>query len=1156
MKKTVRLYLLLILLPCAAAGQEFRALISGSVTDPSGAAIPQATLTATNLDTNTHTVTKSASDGNYVLPQLSPGAYELTVEAAGFEKYKRSPITLSVGDTANVQVILKVGQGSQSVTVTAELTGIEQNQSITGQLMSEKNVADLPLNGRQVYMLLELSAGVIFTTTTFGASGNSGTRAWDVTGAYTMQGSFDNTNAFLLDGAPLGVNGGWNFSPLSDAVQEFKVSGITNDASLGMTGGGVVNMTMKSGANTIHGLASDFIRNDIFDAIATQTNQAAAQNPSLRKQQHQFNSYAAMVTGPIVKDKFFYSVNYEGFQERVPFPVTDTLPSVPQRIGDFSQTLNAAGALIAIYDPLTTTQSGSTYPRQPFAGNVIPASRIVPVARNIMSFIPLPDVTGNLPTEFSNYVSPNDEGQYGYNQYYFKLDYIWNAKHHTFASNTRNQGHEDRSQTGFPQGDPARYGPNPNQRNHYGANVDHVWAITPTLVLDARVAWDRYFWRREQTVIDAFNGSSLGFQGIASANAQEHFPSVTFTNYTEIGGGVSRMFQGNDVYSAVVDLSKAVGKHFIRFGTRVGDALWSRNDLGNVDGLFGFTPAWTQRNPLSADTTSGNAIASFLLGYPASGSADVNPGDSYTNKFAGLYIQDDFKVTGKLMLNLGLRWDVQTPTTERYNRILNGFDPALAYQLGAAQAMGGVTFAGNSDRQSWHTHYRDFQPRVGMAYQITSKLVGRAGYGMSFLPMNGPNTGPPDVYTTGFSRTTSLLATTGGGLNSYIPGLPGTGTLENPFPQGILPPLGSALGPLNGVGAAITYFDPNYVVPRVHQFNAGIDYQLPWGIIATASYVGSRTHNYQVSKNVDAITLAQLLQGVASPNFLNQSVPNPFAGAAALVGTSLSAATTTNGQALKPYPQFTGVTMTGDPIGGGSYNALEVRVNKRLGHGLTVTGNYTKAKMIWWNAFQAAQFASPEHVISPEDRSQYLTVNALYELPFGRGRQFGHNWNRLENGMFGNWQYNLIFKTMTGTPVTMPTTANAIRNPALPAGQQTYSHWFDTCTLLTNGQRSGCSSASAPITWVQLLPNQFTSNSLYMPNVRVPWAPQVGMSVFKTFPIRERLKLEFRAESFNTFNTPIYAPPDTSVTSPTFGVVTISQENFPRNMQFALRLMF
>jgi hypothetical protein len=1153
---SIRLFLLLALLAPTALSQEFRALISGTVTDPSGAAIAQATVTATNLDTNTHTVTKSASNGDYVLPQLPPGTYELAVEAAGFEKYSRKPITLTVGDTVNVQVALKVGQGSVSVTVSAELSGIEQNQSIAGQLMSEKNVSELPLNGRQVYMLLELAAGVVFTTTTFGASGNSGTRAWDVTGAYTMQGSFDNTNAFILDGSPLGVNGGWNYAPLSDAVQEFKVSVVTNDASQGLTGGGVVNMTMKSGTNTIHGLASEFIRNNIFDAVATQINQAAASNPSLHTQQHQFNSYAAMLSGPIIKDKFFYSANYEGFQERVPFPVTDTLPSVPQRTGDFSQTLNAAGALISIYDPLSTTQSGSSYVRQPFAGNVIPASRIVPAARNIMGYIPLPDVTGSLPTEFNNYVSPNDEGQYGYNQYYFKLDYIWNAKHHTFASNTRNQGHENRSQTGFPLGDPARYGPDPNQRNHYGATVDHVWTVTPTLVLDARIAWDRYFWRREQTTIDAFNGASLGFQGIASANSEEHFPSVTFTNYTEIGGGVSRMFQGNDVYSAVVDLSKMLGRHFLKFGTRIGDALWSRTDEGNIDGLFGFTTAWTQRNPLSADATSGEAIASFLLGYPASGSADVNPGDSYTNKFAGLYIQDDFKVSAKLMLNIGLRWDVQTPTTERYNRILSGFDPTLAYQLGPSQAMGGVTFATNSDRQDWHSHYRDFQPRVGVAYQITSKLVGRAGYGMSFLPMNGPSTGPPDVYTTGFSRTTSLIATTGGGLNSYIPGLPGTGTLENPFPQGILRPLGAALGPLNGVGAAITYFDPNYVVPRVHQFNAGFDYELPWKITATASYVGSRTHNYSVSKNVDAITMAELLQGVATPNYLNQTVPNPFAGAAALAGTSLSAATTTNSQVLKPFPQFTGVTMAGDPIGGASYNALQVRINKRLGHGITITTNFTKSKTIQWTAFQAAQFALPEHVISPEDRSHRLTINSLIELPFGRGRLFGHNWNRFENGVFGNWQYNLIFETMTGIPVTMPTGANAIRNPALPSGQQTYSHWFDTCTLLTNGQRSGCSSTSEPITWVQLLPNQFTSNSLYMPNVRVPWAPQVSMSVFKTFPIRERLKLEFRAESFNTFNTPIYAPPDTSVTSPTFGLVTISQENFPRNMQFALRLMF
>ena len=332
-------------------------------------------------------------------------------------------------------------------------------------------------------------------------------------------------------------------------------------------------MTMKSGTNRIHGLASEFFRNNIFDAVATQTNQAAAQNPDLRKQPHQFNSFAGLLSGPIIKDKFFYSGNYEGFRENVPFPVTSTVPTVPQRVGDFSQTFNAAGALITIFDPLTTRQSGTGYARDAFPGNAIPRARMVPVARNALGYVPLPNVAGNPQTHFSNYVATPNEGQYGYDSYYFKFDYIWNEKHHTFASHTQNHGHENRSQTGFPLGNPARYGPDPNARAHYGATLDHVWNANASTVIDARVSWDRYFWKRQQTTIDAFDGSSLGFEGISGANAATHFPSLTFTNYVNVGGGVSRMFQGNDVYLGVVDVSKAAGKHFLKFGARMGNAL-------------------------------------------------------------------------------------------------------------------------------------------------------------------------------------------------------------------------------------------------------------------------------------------------------------------------------------------------------------------------------------------------------------------------------------------------------------------------------------------------------------------------------------------------------------------------------------------------------
>jgi hypothetical protein len=279
------------------------------------------------------------------------------------------------------------------------------------------------------------------------------------------------------------------------------------------------------------------------------------------------------------------------------------------------------------------------------------------------------------------------------------------------------------------------------------------------------------------------------------------------------------------------------------------------------------------------------------------------------NKFLGLYIQDDIKLTRRLTVNLGLRWDVQTPPTERFNRNIIEFDPNLAYQLGNGQAKGGLVFADDDHRQPWKTNWTDFQPRFGIAYQLKSKMVWRAGYGITYLPLNGTG-GNGQVLQTGYARRTPFVATVGGGLNSYIPGLPGTGIFENPFPTGILEPYGSALGAKTNVGQSVSFSDLDYDVPRVHQFNVGFELELPWRLVLEASYVGSRTRKFPVSKVLSAIPLEERLKGFADPNYLNASVANPFAGAPELVGTGLQGSTITRAQSLSPYPQFTGVTMT------------------------------------------------------------------------------------------------------------------------------------------------------------------------------------------------------------------------------------------------------
>jgi hypothetical protein len=343
-----------------AAAQSFRATIVGRVSDSSGLSIPQVNVVAINVQTQAKTNGLTDSDGNFTLSELPPGSYDLAVSASGFAPYTRRGIVLATGDRVSLDVQLTVGTVSSSVEVSAPLTGIESNQDITGQLLDTQHVTDLPLNGRQAFMLLQLSTGVVFTQQFFGPGGFSGTRAYDVNGEWTIHGSYVNpttnqgSNAFMLDGAPLGVNGQWDFSPIVDGIEEFKVQIPTNDASLGLTGGGVINMTMKSGGNALHGVASYFLRNQLFDAESTQQKASCAVRPDQCPYQHQFNEGSAVVTGRIIKDKFFYSANYETFWDRVPRPITQTVPTLLQRAGDFSQTRNAQNQPVLIYDPLTT----------------------------------------------------------------------------------------------------------------------------------------------------------------------------------------------------------------------------------------------------------------------------------------------------------------------------------------------------------------------------------------------------------------------------------------------------------------------------------------------------------------------------------------------------------------------------------------------------------------------------------------------------------------------------------------------------------------------------------------------------------------------------------------------------------------------------------
>jgi hypothetical protein len=1163
--KKCQLWICLLCLACAgASAQEFRALISGVVRDSSGSSIPAAAVTIKNVETNLAVTVQTAADGAYFIPQLPVGNYKLTVEAKGFKKYTRDGILLQLGDKAIADVRMEIGAASESVTVTAELTGIESNQSVLGQTLGSKQMVDVAMGGRNFLNFMELSAGVLGQDSISQSATDAGENNNGRDMNYEFQGSRPNAMLWTMDGASNGLQGGASFVPLEDAIAEMKVSTPISDASYGLSGGGVISVVTKSGTNQFHGAANEFFQNSVLDAWSTQQKAAIQQNAAFQYRKKRDNVYSALGTGPVIKNKLFFAGSYDGRQTRSATPTNTSVPTVLQHQGDFSKTFNSAGQLDVIYDPLSTTQVGNSFVRTAFPGNVISPNRINPVAANILALDVLPNyVSPNSPiTNVNNYFIGDNPSSVSFQGLWSKGDYIWNDKNRTSATWDRS------ARTGFSatgngilRPDPLlTVNGDPIKRQHQGAIVDHVATLNPTTVLTVRAAWD--FW--EEKVFGrsqwGYDGTKLGFTGPTGLDGIG-FPTFGFS-----GGPVAFAGFGNSQddlrpktdYELSGDLSKTIGKHFFRFGLRAAQIREGFEVRGNYLGALTVDAGFTQANPQQSDATSGNSMASFLLGAPSGGNVANNLLLMfYMNQVSG-YVQDDFRVTPKLMLNYGVRWDLQTPQRERFNRMDIGFDPTSSYPLGGATAQGSLLFASSKNNLPFKTQYGDFQPRFGVAYQLTHKLVFRAGAGMSYLPMDAyrSGTGIEDSgLTAGYSVNTPYVATNGGGTSLYIPGLPGTSTLANPFPNGFLQPLGAALGSSAFAGTSLTVRDRDYKIPYVYLFQWGLEYELPFKATLEASYVGSRTHRIAISQNIDYIPLDQRLLGVANPSYLTQSVPNPFFGAPQLVGTSLASATITKSQSLLPFPQFTGVTETAVPVGHSWYNSLEMRMNKRLGQGLTVLLVYTFAKAMEATSYLEPQYSFLDRELSSWDRTHNLDIAASYAIPVGTGKRFFSHQGPLFDKVVGNWQFNTSVVYLNGTPLATPAAIPA-RDPRLRGSDQSLTHYFDTCTLLTNGSRSNC-IGSEPVTWVQLAPNQLRTYSLYSPNMRTPTVPRTNISAFKIIPIHERLKLEFRASAFNAFNNKIYGAPSTSLTGATFGQTALgSQANGARVGELALRLLW
>jgi outer membrane receptor protein involved in Fe transport len=1143
-----------VLLPGSAQAQQFKANITGTVTDTQGAVVPGVTVAVVNTDTNVSAESVTDASGIFSVKDLVPGPYKLTAALQGFKTFVRGGLVLHTAETATIAVRLDVGAVEETVTVTAGLSEVESNESVLSQTMDNKKVSELPLNGRQVYMLLQLTSGTLFTQQNFGASGFSGTRAWDVNGSVSIHGSRTGNNEFLIDGASNAGTGSWSYAPPVDAIEEFKVDSASTDAQYGRTSGGVVNLTLKSGTNTLHGSGTALYRGTRLDANSIQNLQNNISNAG-----HKYWDGEGMVSGPIRHNKTFFMGGYQGYYEDIPFPTTSTVPTAAQLQGDFSQTLNSSGQLIQIFDPLTTVCNGSVCTRDAFAGNVVPAGRINPVAKALAALLPTANTAGTI-TGQNNFIYSPNLGHYRYNSYLTRIDHAFSDRHRLSVSNSGNWGSERRDENSLPP--PALRSDNwPTRRINYLATVDDNVTLGSRTLLNTRFSFDR-FDEPHPKEFGALNGTTLPFNTKYQTTPDAWYPGIS------VGGFSTWFAQGtretlNDVTGIQSTLSQTRGHHLLKAGGEFRMYRLFRTNVGNNNGLYNFSSTFTQRDAQTADATSGVALASFLLGYPSSGSVDINAQSDQRYGNYNVFVQDGWKISSRATLDVGLRYDYQSPVTEVNNAMTVGFDrtsanplqlpagainPATGLPFGTL--LGGLLYAGvnGAPKTPYKGDWGNIQPRVNFAYKVTDWISARANYGRSYLGITSVMSG---VQQDGFSQTTSLITT------GPLIGVPIT-TLDSPFPSSLFPtgflqPVGSALGIATRNGQGFSFRNPDAKVPYTDQWMVGVNFELR-GIGLDVAYVGNKVSQLPMTIDQNLIPLSEQQKSIArlggSTTYLSTQLTNPFAGL--VPGTGLNTATASRQNLLRPYPLFAGaINEDFVPLGYATYRGLEMSANKRLSHGLLATINYAWTQRRAATSLLNSWDTQPYEDIDGNDRPQRFTVAALYILPFGPGQRFGAGTTGFVSHLLEGWQYNVIGEITSGTPIGMSSGAVPLqKNFALPSGQQSLSQWFDTST-------AAHPRADGTYAWGVLPTNDFRVSPMFFHDVRRDSKPQWSMSLFKNTSIGGGRIVQFRAECFNVFNVRMYDNPiSTSPTNANFGVISNSQVNFPRTGQIGLRLTF
>ncbi len=1198
-----------------ARAQDTRATINGHVQDSSGAAIPNATVTAHNVATGTSTSVKAAGDGNYTIPFLLPGTYSIKADAVGFKTKEQDNVVLHVADKQTLDLSLSVGEVSEVVVVTAAPPLLDEGSASRSGLIDNLRVTELPLNGRNPFQLANLVPGVTF-------NGNPAfTRPFDNgdNANFSINGGLRQTNAFLIDGAPddavsdtagdrSHANQNVAYIPTVDATQEFKIVNNFYDAQYGRTGGGIFNVSTKSGSNVYHGTVYDFLRRYQLDAnsISNKVNGAPryAVDPVTKANLggHTLDQYGFEVGGPLsipklynAKDRTFFMFAFENYHEASPSPSLTSTITAAERTGDFS----AAGEP-TIYDPYTTRldANGNCCIRDPFPGNIIPASRLAGSAgAQLAQAYPAPNV-GNATTLASNYNTGVNLSQDYFRNWIGRVDQSFGQRERMYVR----YGHNRRNQ--IDNGSANFTGPlldaqDPLSRTNDNAVIDSTTVVGSHIVIDLRASLTRYNQTTSRQRVYGFNDTTLGF---SSAFSDSRFvpvpPRITLSNTSIPDAGTRNpSFNISNIIGFQPSVQLIYGQHSLHIGADLRDFRYNTGGGSFVygGGDFTFSPNFTQLNPTASTVgTQGSAVASLLLGAPSSGIIQYTPRLGYLWRYYATYFQDDWKVSQRLTLNLGLRYDIEGSPTERQNRQNRGFAftsaSPLATAAGSAGAAncpscanlkGGLLFSGSGGNPdtAFNTQYGHIQPRAGAVFRVTDKIIVRGGYGMFYLPEAAFGAAQ------GFAQDTAYIATNIAGgttADNFRPrgNNPAAQPLNNPFPT-VLQPTGNSLGLGTFEGQSIIFNNVNRKIPRAHQYSFGIEQQLPYDVKVDMSYVGSRTVDINTNdnqagsaRNLNVLSNAQIAQvrtaaaaastpakTVTPSAYLGQSVTNPFAGL--LPGSSLNGSTVQRQQLLLPYPQFLNVNYGQESVGKIWYDSAQISVEKRYSHGLTIMGAYTWSKNEEALSFLNNQDTAPYKNLSASDRPQRLVISSVYELPFGRGRRFGSSVKRPMELLIGGWELNYIETIQSGAPTGLNGAAYPIADPRTGV-QKNYGTWFNSCVTQLNGTNlqpnaahNGFVSCTTPA-WklINSANLDLRATPFQAGYIRNPNAPLADLSFAKSFNITERYNAQFRFETFNVTNTAIRSGANTTPTSNQFGYDNVSQANIPRQVQLGFKFNF